>query len=66
MHDLDIWCAAIEMMKHFGAKAAGKAAFRAGELLEAGDEDGVAAWAAILWAICELQREHPRKGEPVQ
>jgi hypothetical protein len=30
------------------------------------NDDGIAIWRAILWAICELQREHPRKGEPMQ
>lgn len=54
MDDLDVWRAANEMIKFFGADAQFKAALRADKLLDLGDSEGFNAWKRVATAIGNL------------
>ena len=57
--EIDIWRAAMVLVKRFGDHAATKAATRADELLEEGDIDGVVVWRRIMGACEQLSRNEP-------
>jgi hypothetical protein len=63
--DIDIWRAALLMLKRYGADAAVEAAARADELLDVGDIDGARVCQRIANAIDHLQAETPADGEKV-
>ena len=61
--DLDIYRSARPLTGKHSGEAPIHAAMRAGELLEAGDMDGVTAWKRILRAVDELlAKEKPGGG----
>ena len=59
---IDSYRAAKILIDKHGAEASTAAGRRMQELLDAGDEEGAATWADILFAIGEMQRG-PRPGE---
>ena len=63
--DIDIWCAALLMVKRYGADAAVQAAVRTDELLDEGAVDGAEVWECIGNAIERLLAEVPAEGEKV-
>jgi hypothetical protein len=63
--DLDIWRAALLMVKRYGADAAVQAPTRADELLDVGDVDGAQVGQRIANAIDHLQAEKPAEGANV-
>jgi hypothetical protein len=63
--DLDIWRAAMLMVKRYGDDAMRGAAARAREFLADGDMDGCTTWARIGDAIERLQAKAPAEGEKV-
>jgi len=58
MDDLDIWRAANEMIKLYGADAQFKAALRADKLLDLGDSEGFSVWKRVATAIGDLTNGH--------
>ena len=63
--DIDIWRAAILLLKRHRTDAAIVAAQRADECLAAGDTDGQRIWKGIVDAILELLRHRLDEGERV-
>jgi hypothetical protein len=63
--DLDMWRAALLMLKRYGNDAAVEAAARADEMLDESDVDGARDWQRITNAIEQLQAEKPAEGEKV-
>ena len=63
MDQKDIWRSANLLMDQYGADASVHAAMRAGQLIEAGDVQGVYVWKRVLKAIKQLASSHP--GGPV-
>jgi hypothetical protein len=61
--DIDIWRAALLMVKRYGDDAAVEAAARADEMLDVRDVDGARVWHRIANAIERLQAKAPVKGE---
>ena len=59
---IDSYRAAKILVDKHGAEASTVAGRRMQEMLHAGDEEGAAAWADIVFAIGELTRG-PRSGE---
>lgn len=59
---IDSYRAAKILIDKHGADASAEANRRMQELVDAGDDEGAAAWADILFAIGEMQRG-PRPGE---
>jgi hypothetical protein len=62
---VDIWRAALLMVKRYGADAVLEAAARAEQLMDDGDMAGCTTWQRILDAIERLQAQRPAEGEPV-
>ncbi len=60
---IDLWRAALVMVKGYSDGAGTEAAMRADEFLDQGNLDGKRLWMRIMHAIEELQRERPRYGE---
>jgi hypothetical protein len=52
--EIDIWRAALLMLKRHGDKALEESAARADELAVAGDDDGAATWRRIMAAVTQL------------
>jgi hypothetical protein len=63
MEDIDIWRAAEQMRKLYGADAAIHAAMRADKLMDQGDVEGFAMWKRVVAAHNELDRAKLRVGE---
>jgi hypothetical protein len=63
MEDIDIWRAAKQMQKLYGADAAIHAAMRADRLMNQGDIEGFDMWKRVVDALNELDRAIPRDGE---
>jgi hypothetical protein len=63
--DIDIWRAALVMVKRYGEDAMLEAAERADQLLDEGDMAGAETWHRILNAIERLQAKAPAEGEKV-
>ena len=63
--DIDIWRAALLMVKRYGDDAMLEAAGRADKLQEDGDWQGALTWHRILDAIERLQAKAPAAGERV-
>jgi hypothetical protein len=63
--DVDIWRAALIMVKRYGDDAMLEAAARADQLQEEGDWQGALTWHRILDAIERLQAKAPAEGEKV-
>ena len=63
--DLDIWRAALLMVKRYGEDTMLEAAARADKLQEDGDWQGALTWHRILDAIERLQAKAPAEGEKV-
>ena len=59
---IDSYRAAKILIDKHGAEASATASRRMQELVDAGDDEGAAAWADILFALAEMQRV-PRPGE---
>jgi hypothetical protein len=57
--EIDIWRAALLMIKRHGEKALDESAARADELALAGDDDGAATWHRIMAAVTELANKTP-------
>jgi len=57
--EIDIWQAALLMIKRHGEKALDESAARADELALAGDDDGAATWRRIMSAVTELANKTP-------
>ena len=66
MEDIDIWRAAEQMRKLFGADAAIHAAMRADKLMDQGDVEGFDMWKRVATALNELDRTTPQDGETRQ
>jgi hypothetical protein len=56
---MDIWRAAMLMIKRHGEKALDESAARADELAIAGDDDGATTWRRIMAAVTELANKTP-------
>jgi hypothetical protein len=56
MDEIDVWRAANQMLKLYGADAPVKAALRSEALLDLGDIDGCGVWKRVVAAINELSR----------
>jgi hypothetical protein len=63
MEDIDIWRAAEQMRKLYGADAAIHAAMRADKLMDQGDIEGFDMWKRVVDALSEFVRDTPRDGE---
>jgi hypothetical protein len=63
--DVDIWHAALAMVKRYGDDAMLEAAARADQLMADGDMAGCTTWQPILDAIERLQAQKPAEGEKV-
>jgi len=63
MDDIDIWRAAEQMLKLYGADAAIHAAMRADKLMDQGDVEGFDMWKRVVDAVNELDRVTPKDGE---
>jgi hypothetical protein len=63
MEDIDIWRAAEQMRKLYGADAAIHAAMRADKLMDQGDIEGFEMWKRVVAALNELDRVKLRVGE---
>ena len=63
--DVDIWCAAMAMVKRYGDGAMLEAAVRTDQMLAACDWEGVCTGRRILHAIERLQAKAPAEGEKV-
>ena len=59
IYDLDIWQAALLIVKRYGDDAMHEAAERADQLLAEGDMAGAETWHRILNAIERLQAKVP-------
>jgi hypothetical protein len=60
---LDIWRAAEQMRKFYGADAAIHAAVRTDKLMDQGDIEGFEMWNRVVAALNELDRVKPKDGE---
>jgi triphosphoribosyl-dephospho-CoA synthetase len=63
--DVDIWRAALLMVKRYGEDAMREARARARELMADGDMDGCTTWMRIGDAIERLQAKAPAEDEKV-
>ena len=63
MEDIDIWRAAEQMRKLYGADASIHAAMRADKLMDQGDVEGFAMRTRVAAALNELECPAPRDGE---
>ena len=63
MEEIDIWRAAEQIRKFYGADAATHAAIRANKLMDQGDIEGFDMWKRVVAAANELDRLAPRDGE---
>jgi coenzyme F420-reducing hydrogenase delta subunit len=63
--DIDVWRAALLLLKRHGSDAAIVAAQRADECLAVGDIEGQAIWKRIVEAILELLRDRLEEAERV-
>ena len=63
MEEIDIWRAAEQMRKLYGADAAIHSAMRADNLMDQGDIEGFAMWKRVVALINELDHSTPRDGE---
>jgi hypothetical protein len=63
MEDIDIWRAAEQMRKLYGADAAIHSAMRADKLMDQGDIGGFDMWKRVVAALNELDRVVMRDGE---
>jgi len=63
MEETDIWRAAEQMRKLYGADAAIHSAMRADKLMDQGDVEGFEMWNRVVALINELDWEMPRDGE---
>ena len=61
--ELDVWHAAEQKRKLYGADAAIHAAMRADKLMDQGDIGGFGMWKRIVAALVEFDRAMPRSGE---
>jgi len=52
--EIDIWRAALLLLKRYGERALDESAARADELALAGDDDGAATWRRIMAAVTQL------------
>jgi hypothetical protein len=57
--EIDIWRAAILMLKRYGENAHMQSAARADELAADGDHDGAAVWRRITDAVARLANSTP-------
>jgi uncharacterized protein DUF6961 len=57
--EIDIWRAALLMLKRFGDNAPKESATRAGNLETEGDRDGAATWPRITDAVEQLANPTP-------
>ena len=57
--EIDIWRAAILMLKHYGDKALEQSATRADELAADDDHDGADTWRRITSAVEQLANTTP-------
>ena len=57
--EIDIWRAAMLMLKRYGDEALKESAARATELTLAGDDDGAATWHRIMEAVTQLANTTP-------
>ena len=57
--EIDIWRAALLMLKRFGDNAPKESATRAGNLETEGDRDGAATWRRITDAVEQLANPTP-------
>jgi hypothetical protein len=61
--ELDIWHAAEQTRKLYGADAAIHSAMRADKLLNQGNTEGFGMWKRVVAALNELDRTTPQDGE---
>ena len=57
--EIDIWRAALLLLKRYGERALHESAARADELALAGDDDGAATWRRIMAAVTQLANKTP-------
>jgi hypothetical protein len=57
--EIDIWHAATLMLKRYGDRALEESVSRAKELASAGDDNGVAVWRRISYAVGQLINTTP-------
>jgi hypothetical protein len=57
--EIDIWRAAVLMLKRYGENAHMESAARADELTADGDHDGAAVWRRITDAVVQLASTTP-------
>jgi hypothetical protein len=57
--EIDIWRAALLLLKRHGERALDESAARADELALAGDDDGAATWRRIMAAVIQLTNQTP-------
>jgi hypothetical protein len=66
--EIDIWRAALLMIKRYGDQALKESAARATELTLAGDDAGAATWHRIMEAVTQIATPRPTRrstdGEP--
>jgi hypothetical protein len=61
--EIEIWRAAMAMVRRYGADAMLEAAARADQFFEEGDWQSAAIWHRVLDAIERLQAQKPAQGE---
>jgi hypothetical protein len=57
--EIDIWRAALLLLKRYGERALDERPARADELALAGDDDGAATWRRIMRAVTQLANKTP-------
>ena len=57
--EIDIWRAALLLLKRYSERALDESAARADELALAGDDDGAATWRRIIAAVTQLANKMP-------
>jgi hypothetical protein len=57
--EIDIWRAAMLMLKRYADKALEQSALRAEKLVSAGDDEGAATWRRIMDAVTHLENKTP-------
>jgi hypothetical protein len=66
MESIEIWRAAGQMRKLYGADAAIHAAMRADKLMDQGDIDGFNMWKRVVAALDELKHLASRDGAAIK
>jgi hypothetical protein len=66
MSEMDTWHTAASLLKQFGDVAGLAVVLHGNALSNKNDHLGVAIWKGVGWAIAELERQKPDRGESMK